>query len=107
LKHIKLKINNNTYNSNTDSFFLASVFNDYFLKKGNHEENNKINQNQNIFRNQSYSLYLRKITKIEILNIISNMKSDSAPGIDGISINVIKKCEDFMSNIQEIILTKY
>jgi len=66
---------------------------------GNHDESNTFNQNKDIFNNQSHSQYLRKITKIKILNIISNMKSDSAPGIDGISINVIKKCKDFMSNI--------
>jgi len=39
-KHIRLKINNNTYNSNTDTFFLANEFNNYFLKMGNHEMGN-------------------------------------------------------------------
>lgn len=34
------------------------------------------------------------------------MKSDSAPGIDGISINVIKKFKDFMSNILEMIFNQ-
>jgi len=34
------------------------------------------------------------------------MKSDSAPGLDGISINVIKKFKEFMSNILEIIFNQ-
>ncbi len=34
------------------------------------------------------------------------MKNDSAPGIDGISINVIKKFNKFMFNILEIIFNQ-
>jgi len=65
-----------------------------------------INLNKDISDNHLHSLYLRKITKIKILNIISNIKSDSAPGLDGISINVIKKFKDFMSNILVIIFNQ-
>jgi len=104
--NIRLNINNSTYDSNTDPLILANEFNNYFLKMGNHKESNTINQNSNISNNQSHSLYLRKITKTEISNIISNMKNDSAPGIDGISINVIKKFNKFMSNILEIIFNQ-
>lgn len=73
---------------------------------GNHKESNTINQNPNISNNQSHLLYLRKITKTEISNIISNMKNDSAPGIDGISINVTKKFNKLMSHILEIIFNQ-
>lgn len=73
---------------------------------GNHKKSNTINENPNISNNQSHLLYFRKITKTEISNIISNMKNDSAPGIDGISINVINKFNKCMSNILEIIFNQ-
>lgn len=37
------------------------------------------------------SLYFRKIIKQEVLNNIARMKGDSAPGKDGISINIVEK----------------
>lgn len=39
------------------------------------------NQNNYISNNPDSLLYLRNITKIEICNIIFNMKNDSAPGM--------------------------
>jgi len=62
------------------------------------------NHNNYNFNNPVGSLNLRKITKNEICNIISNMKNDSAPGIDGISINVIKNGNDLIFTILETIL---
>jgi len=45
------------------------------------------------------SLYLRKMTKLEILKIISDMRRDSSPGKDGISINIIKRIKEHIADI--------
>lgn len=49
--------------------------------------------------NYNQSIYLRKTIKLEILKIITDMRSDSSPGNDGISINLIKKIKDHIINI--------
>ncbi|VVC36760.1 Reverse transcriptase domain [Cinara cedri] len=64
----------------------------------NKRPDKKIEYNTN---NPSCSLYLRKITKTELCKIITDTNNDSAPGPDGISINVIKKLKDFISFILE------
>jgi len=51
-------------------------------------------------------LYLRKINALEINNIISNMKGDSAPGKDGITINVVKQIKESISDILAHIFNK-
>jgi hypothetical protein len=98
---INLKINNITYNFRTNASIITNKLNDFFLTMGDlngNISNKEIEYNNN---NPSCSLYLRKITRTEIYKIITDMKNDSAPGPDTISINVIKNIKDFISDILE------
>jgi hypothetical protein len=79
---------------------IANTFNSYFILMGNSINNNLTQKNgvSDNINNPTQSLYLRKTTKNEIISVIMNMKGDSAPGKDGISINVIKHIKEFISD---------
>lgn len=49
--------------------------------------------------NSNQSMYLRKINTLKVNSIISNMKCDSAPCKDGISLNVVKQIKESISEI--------
>lgn len=96
---ISLKLNNITYNSIYHPSLIANKFNDHFLSMGNHSIKSNVNNNNRIIANPCSSLYFRKISNIEILNIISNMKKDAAAGFDGLSINVLKHIKKSISGV--------
>jgi len=73
-------------------YYIVFIINDNFqiLKISLYHSHSNENI-PSIEPNYKQSLYLRKITKTEIIKIITYMRGDSSPGIDGISINLIKK----------------
>jgi len=96
---INLKINNIIYDSRTNASIITNKLNDCFLTMGDLNDNISNKEYEYNTNNPSCSLYLRKITRTELYKIITNMKNDSAPGPDTISINVIKNLKDFISDI--------
>lgn len=69
-------------------------------------KNHNIKISLPINSNPNQSFYLRKISASEVCNTIDGMRNDSAPGKDGISINVIKQNKETLYNILEHIFNK-
>jgi hypothetical protein len=108
-QNYSLNIHSNIHESNEEPLLIANTFNEHFLTMGNHNntfKNHNINNSLPINSNPKQSFYLRKISASEICNIIDGMRNDSAPGKDGISINVIKQNKETLSNILEHIFNK-
>jgi len=102
-KNSNFNIDNNNYESDNDQLFIANTFNRFFTSMGsqnNTTKNHFFQSNSSTDKlNSNQSLYLRKITALEVNNIISNMKGDSAPGKYGITINVVKQIKESISDI--------
>lgn len=79
----------------TDNIAKANTFNDYFINIGT-KMSQKIDKIENlpndVLENHSMqsSIFLKPITKNEIIEIISSLKNNSSAGPDGISVKLIK-----------------
>ncbi|VVC42488.1 Reverse transcriptase domain [Cinara cedri] len=102
-KNSNINIDNNNYESDSDPLFIANTFNTFFTSMGSQNNATKkldFQLNSSTDKHSSnQSMYLRKINTLEVNNIISNMKGDSAPGKDGISNNIVKQIKESLSEI--------
>lgn len=97
-----INIKNKIHDSNLDATLIANTFNSYFISMGNpNNVNSNKKQYHSVNNNSTQSPYLRMTTKKEINYTINNMKGDSAPGKDGITINIIKHIKESISDILE------
>lgn len=75
-----------------DKKAIAENFNNFFANIGNkvtHNLGNKNSYNSKIKRNKS-SIFLQPVSVNEICNTIKSLKVTSAPGIDEISVNILR-----------------
>lgn len=78
---------------------IANMFNNFFINVGSNMA--KTINNSNIQSNTSEkkinnSMYLRPVTKEEVIIYISKLKNYSAPGPDGIQVSTIKRIHIFI-----------
>lgn len=102
----KIEINNKKINTSDDPLLVAETFLSYFSNIGKdmaeniqnklstqpNNNNNTQRNNQNTFniRREKKSIFLSPTTDEEIISHINELKADSAPGYDSISVKIIK-----------------
>lgn len=95
-KDIKV-CNSNNLDFNSDKE-MANYCNEYFSQIGLDmaaKINNTINNSSIKYPAIMNSMALSPVNKNEIIKHINSLKNDSAPGIDGITAKLIKKCHEY------------
>ena len=89
----------------TDQTLISNCFIEYYSKVGESLANNifktKDSTNQNntdTMYNNSNTCFLKDTDKYEIMNIIDNLKNKKAPGLDGITSEILKSINSHICN---------
>jgi len=86
--------NGQTFNPHKDPSNIANIFNSFFISVGKdlavNFNNSLLNYDVKVPSLSFNQLFLKKIEKTEVLNIIKNFKDKTAAGFDKISVKLLK-----------------